>query len=124
MLLKRRKGEELTYARVDSCDTSSANTTCKEFVDGGRKSAALAVSINAVRNYTIKKGKMKGEDMAFLEVEDHSSPLDNVVIFPENLEKYKNLLYEGNTVLLSGNRSKKEGQRNNDSLVIERVRQI
>jgi DNA polymerase-3 subunit alpha len=117
-------GVPITYSKVDSCDTSSANTTCKEFVDGGRKSAALAVSINAVRKYTIKKGKMKGEDMAFLEVEDHSSPLDNVVIFPENLEKYKSLLYEGNTVLLSGNRSKKEGQRNNDSLIIERVRQI
>tara|TARA_B100000749_G_C18446852_1_gene474624 strand:+ start:1431 stop:3017 length:1587 start_codon:yes stop_codon:yes gene_type:complete len=117
-------GVPITYSKVDSCDTSSANTTCKEFVNGGRKSAALAVSINAVRNYTVKKGKMKGEDMAFLEVEDHSSPLDNVVIFPENLEKYKNLLYEGNTVLLSGNRSKKEGQRNNDSLIIERVRQI
>jgi len=117
-------GVPITYSKVDSCDTSSANTTCKEFVNGGRKSAALAVSINAVRNYTIKKGKMKGEDMAFLEVEDHSSPLDNVVIFPENLEKYKSLLYEGNTVLLSGNRSKKEGQRNNDSLIIERVRQI
>ena len=42
----------------------------------------------------------------------------------ENLEKYKSLLYEGNTVLLSGNRSTKDGQKNNDSLVIERVRQI
>ena len=117
-------GVPITYSKVDSCDTSSANATCKEFVNGGRKSAALAVSINAVRNYTIKKGKMKGEDMAFLEVEDHSSPLDNVVIFPENLEKYKNLLYEGNTVLLSGNRSQKKGERNNDSLIVERVRQI
>ena len=117
-------GVPITYSKVDACDTSSANSTCKEFIDGGRKSAVLAVSINAVRNYTIKKGKMKGEDMAFLEVEDYSSPLDNVVIFPENLSEYKNLLYEGNTVLLSGNRSKKEGQRNNDSLVIERVRQI
>ena len=63
-------GVPITYSKVDSCDTSSANATCKEFIDGGRKSAALAVSINAVRNYKIKRGKMKGEDMAFLEVED------------------------------------------------------
>ena len=117
-------GVPITYSKVDSCDTSAANATCKDFLNGEKKNVSLAVSINSVRPYTIKKGKNKGSEMAFLSVEDGSSPLENIAIFTDQWLEYKNLLYEGNTVMLTGSRSSKGGYEKNDSLVVNRVRQI
>ena len=118
-------GVPITYSKVDSCDTSSANATCKDFLNGGKvKDVALAVSINSVRPYTLKKGQNKGKDMAFLCVEDHTSPLDNVAIFADQWEKYRNLLYEGNTVVIYGGESKRGKYRSDSSLIVERVWQI
>ena len=62
--------------------------------------------------------------MAFLSVEDHTSPLDNVTIFADQWEKYSNILYEGNTVVIYGGESKKGKYRSDNSLIIERVWQI
>ena len=109
---------------MDSCDTSSANATCKDFLNGKVKDVALAVSISSVRPYTLKKGKNKGRDMAFLCVEDQTSPLDNIAIFADEWEEYRNILYEGNTVVIYGGESRKGKYRSDSSLVIERVWQI
>jgi len=57
--------------------------------------------------------------MAFLSVEDSTCELDDVIIFPEALEKNKDLLYHGNTVLLSGSVEKKD-----DAFIIKKVSQI
>jgi DNA polymerase III alpha subunit len=57
--------------------------------------------------------------MAFLSVEDSTCELDDVIIFPEALEKNKDLLYQGNTVLLSGSVEKKD-----DAFIIKKVSQI
>jgi len=117
-------GVPITYSTVDSCDTSSANTTCKEFLNGKGKEVALAVSINSVRPYTLKKGKNKGKDMAFLSVEDQTSPLDDVAIFADEWKDYRNLLYEGNTVVIYGGESRRGKYKSDRSLIIERVWQI
>ena len=65
-------GVPLTYSKVESCDTSMADTTCKEFLDGKKGKMKLAVTLTDIRKYTIKKGKSKGQDMAFLCVEDQT----------------------------------------------------
>ena len=117
-------GVPITYSKVDSCDTSSANATCKDFLNGKVKDVALAVSISSVRPYTLKKGKNKGRDMAFLCVEDQTSPLDYIAIFADEWEEYRNILYEGNTVVIYGGESRKGKYRSDSSLVIERVWQI
>ena len=57
--------------------------------------------------------------MAFLSVEDSTCELDDVIIFPEALEKNKDLLYQDNTVLLSGSVEKKD-----DAFIIKKVSQI
>ena len=116
---ERLLGVALSYSKVDSCDTTSVNTTCKEFSDGKKGKITLGVEIKSCREWTIAKGKMKGEKMAFLSVEDGTSDADSVVVFPENWEKFKSLLKEGNTVLLCGETSK-----HRDGRVVDKVFQI
>ena len=116
---ERLLGVCLTYSRIDSCDTSSSNTTCKEFVDGKGGKMSMAVEIKSCRGWSIKKGKMKNKEMAFITVEDNSCELSSVIAFPDAWEENKKLLTEGNTVLMIGERSK-----NRDSFVVENVSQI
>ena len=112
-------GTCLTYSKVDSCDTGAANSTCKEFLSGRNGTAVLAVAVKSSREYEITRGQSKGQKMGFLTVEDGSCELDNVVCFSEEWAKNKHLLYEGNTILVTGQRSKKK-----DSLIVQKVFQI
>ena len=112
-------GASLTYSKVESCDTAAANATCKEFVNGRRGAIILAVAIKAAREYQISRGQSKGQNMGFLTVEDASCELDNVICFSDEWKQNKHLLYEGNTVLITGERSKKK-----DSLIVQKVFQI
>ena len=118
---ERYLGVPLTYSKVESCDTSMADTTCKEFLDGKKGKMKLAVTLTDVRKYTIKKGKSQGKDMAFLCVEDQTGSVDSVTIFPEELQKYKEILYGENTVILSCATSRKSDY---DGMVVEDVFQI
>ena len=114
-------GISLTCNKVDEYDTSRANCTCKEFIDGfnSQKGIVLAVKIDSVREWTIKKGKAKGMKMGFVTVSDTSCSLDNVTAFSEEWEKYKKMLHEGNTVLMRGMKDKNRG-----SFLIKKVEQL
>tara|TARA_R110002020_G_scaffold107583_11_gene249689 strand:+ start:949 stop:2595 length:1647 start_codon:yes stop_codon:yes gene_type:complete len=112
-------GVSITYSKVDSCDTSRANCTCKEIFEGREGKVIIAVSISRCEEYTITRGKSKGMKMGFLTVEDSTCELDSVVIFSEEWLKYKDLLVEGNTVLISG-----EKTGNREGIVIKGVSQI
>lgn len=114
-------GISLTCNKVDEYDTSRANCTCKEFIDGfnSQKGIVLAVKIDSVREWTIKKGKAKGMKMGFVTVSDTSCSLDSVTAFSEEWDKYKKMLHEGNTVLLRGMKDKNRG-----SFLIKKVEQL
>ena len=114
-------GISLTCNKVDEYDTSRANCTCKEFIDGfnSQKGIVLAVKIDSVREWTIKKGKAKGMKMGFVTVSDTSCSLDSVTAFSEEWEKYKKMLHEGNTVLMRGVKDKNRG-----SFLIKKVEQL
>ena len=58
--------------------------------------------------------------MAFIVAEDSSGVLDGITIFPEQYEQFKDLLIENNTVVLSGEVSKKD----NTSIIVNKVTQI
>ena len=58
--------------------------------------------------------------MAFLCVEDGSGSVDSITVFPECYEEHRDLLVEGNTVLMLGEISK----RDNTSLIVNKVSQI
>ena len=87
-------GISLTCNKVDEYDTTRANCTCKEFIDGfeSQHGAVIAVQIESVREWTIKKGKAKGNKMGFVVASDNSCCLDNITAFSEEWDKYKNLL--------------------------------
>lgn len=110
-------GCPITLTKVETVDTSLANTTCKEIVNGKRgANICIVANIKTISEYTIKNGDSKGQKMAFLTIEDDTCMLDNVVAFPSVKEKYKYILYEGNNLVLCGNTKGK-----NDSLIIEKI---
>jgi DNA polymerase III alpha subunit len=114
-------GISLTCNKVDEYDTSNANCTCKEFIDGFRSQdgISIAVQVESVREWTIKKGKAKGLKMGFITVSDTSCSMDSVTAFSEEWEKFKKMIYEGNTVLMRGMRDSKRG-----SFLIKKVEQL
>ena len=112
-------GVSITYSKIDSCDVTSANSTCKEILDGKKGKSSIAVEVKRVAEWNIKKGKSAGKQMAFLTVEDNTCELDDVVVFPDAWEEYASLLSEQNTVIISG-----ETQKNKDGFVVNKVHQI
>lgn len=114
-------GVALTCARVDEYDTSRANCTCKEYIDGfnSQKGIRIAAQIDYVREWKIKKGNSKGQKMAFLTISDGTCSLDNITMFSDEWDKYKKDIREGQIALLIGNRDIKRG-----SFIIKSVSKI
>ena len=114
-------GVALTCARVDEYDTSRANCTCKEYVDGfnSQKGIRIAAQIDYIREWKIKKGNSKGQKMAFITASDGTCSLDNITMFSDEWTKYQKDLTEGQIVLLIGNRDIKRG-----SFIIKSISKI
>ncbi len=104
-------GVSLTCARVDEYDTSGANCTCKEYVDGfnSRNGIRIAAQVDAVREWKIKNGNAKGKTMGFVTISDGTCNLDSVTVFSDEWEKYKKLISEGEILLMIGSRDTKRG---------------
>jgi len=112
-------GISITYCKVDSCDTSRVNSTCKEYLDGKRGFLIFGVVIQSIREIKVKKGNSAGKKMAFMTIADNSCALSDVCVFPEDYSKYAEFLLEGNTVLIRGEKDMKK-----DSLIVKEVWQI
>ena len=114
-------GVALTCARVDEYDTSRANCTCKEYMDGfnSQKGIRIAAQIDTVREWKIKKGNAKGQKMAFVTISDGTCSLDSVTLFSDEWSKYNKEIKEGNIVLFIGSRDNKRG-----SLLIKSISKI
>ena len=114
-------GIALTYSRIEAHNTSLANTTIKEFINGKRGNIKMAVTISEVKKYVAKKGKAIGLEMAFLCVEDTTGTMDTVTVFHDQWSSYKNILYEGNNVIMTGQDSKKRRYQLDDSFILNEV---
>jgi len=114
-------GVSLTCARVDEYDTSRANCTCKEYIDGfnSQKGIRIAAQIDTVREWKIKKGNSKGQKMGFVTISDGTCSLDSVTLFSDEWSKYNKQIKEGNIMLFIGNRDNKRG-----SLLIKSISKI
>jgi len=111
----------LTCNKVDGLDLNMVTNLCQDVSSGViTKKANLAIEIVRVKIVKTKRGKNPGQEMAFLTVEDGSGSLEDVVIFPEPYEKYKDLLLDNNTVLLMGEVDK----RKKTSFIVNQVSQI
>ena len=113
-------GCPVSMARVETSDTSAANTTCREIVNGKRgKDICVVANVQRVSDYTITKGESKGQLMSFLTIEDDSCMLDSVIVFPKVREKYKYVLYEGNNLIFCGSVEK-----NDNSFIVNQIDEI
>ena len=113
-------GCPISLSRVETSDTSAANTTCKEIVNGKRgKNLCIVANIQRLSEYKVKKGESKDQLMAFLTIEDETCMLDSVIAFPSVKEKYKYVLYEGNNLIFCGSVTGKD-----NSFIIDTIHEI
>ena len=100
-------GIPITYGKVDAYeDVQNATATCKEIVQGRPGTNILGVEILNCKEILTKTGKKPGSPMCFLTVTDGTSIMDNVVCFPKEYKMFKGDFYEGNMILLCGEKSK------------------
>lgn len=113
-------GCPVSLSKVETSDTSAANTTCKEIVNGKKgKNLCVVANVQRVSDYKITKGESIGQTMSFLTIEDDSCMLDSVIVFPKVKEKYKYILYEGNNLIFCGSVSE-----NDSSFIINTIHEI
>ncbi len=116
----RLLGCPVSISKVEMSDTSAANTTCKDIVNGKKgKGLCVVGNIQRLADYKIKKGESKGKFMSFLTIEDDTCILDSVIIFPKVKDKYKYILYEGNNLIFCGSVNK-----NDSSFIVEKIYEI
>lgn len=114
-------GVPITCSKLDTCDsTLTADTTCKEFLQGKTGKMSIAVEITESSEYIISKGKMKGQKMMFLSAEDSTASVDSITIFPRTLAGHEPLLIKGSTVLLTGQRDRQR----TESFIVDKITQI
>jgi len=113
-------GCPVSMTRVETSDTSAANTTCKDVINGKKgKDLCIVANVQRVADYTITKGESKGQTMCFLTIEDDTCILDSVIVFPKARDKYKYILYEGNNLIFCGNVADHE-----TSFIINQIHEI
>lgn len=111
-------GTALSCSELDGCaDASLATHTCLDFKEKRTDSAVIAATIVDYREHTIKK---TGEKMCFLTIQDDSTELGDVIIFPSDYEDCNSIIYHNSHVLLVGERSKK----NPATFVVKKAVQI
>lgn len=97
----------LTCSKVDGLDIINSTNMCQDVAKGTiTGKAILAAEIVRIKIVKTKNGKNPGQEMAFLSLEDGSGDLEDVVIFPDGYKENKDVLIEGNTVLLHGEAKK------------------
>lgn len=114
-------GCPVSLSKIDAVDSSIANTTCKDIMNGKRgKDICIVANIQRVANHKINKAnsKQKGKTMSFLTIEDSTCSLDSVIIFPDTRDKYQYILYEGANLMLCGEVEK------DNSFIVEKIHEI
>lgn len=113
-------GCPITMTKIETSDTSSANTYCKDVINGKRgKDLCIVGNIIKLSDYKIKKGESKDKLMSFLTIEDETCILDGVIVFPKVKEKYKYILYEGNNLLFCGSVSGHD-----NAFIVDKIHEI
>lgn len=111
-------GISMTYNIMEAKKIVS-DYTCSDFLLGKNGKIEIAAEVSSLRETVIKNGKSVGKKMAFLNFRDTTGNI-NAVCFAEVYEKNTSILFEGNTVLVSGFRSKKDDK----TLTVTNVKQI
>lgn len=112
-------GIALTCTRIADKNTYAVNTSCKEFENFTGKSVIIAGELQVVKVIKIKNGKQCGRNMAFLSLIDETGMLDDITVFADAYDQFKNLLQVNNTIMIRGKKDKKRS-----SLVVDEIYQL
>ena len=99
-------GAAISCSKLDSYDITMTNTNCKDFKTTLLSDIIIAGEISNINYVKTKKGKNPGQEMVFVSIEDSYGLLDSVIFFPEQLNTYKNHLFEGNVLIFVGKKTK------------------
>jgi DNA polymerase III alpha subunit len=110
-------GISITYARIDGCDISDVNATCKECVSGRTGSLVLGVDVQEVRETKTKKGKNPGQKMGRMVLSDNTCAI-NAVCFPNEWKEFQHLFVKDNSLIVQGEREKNNDY---DSFIVKRA---
>lgn len=110
-------GYGLTCSKIDMYDISMTNSTCRDVKNSNISSnILLAGEIDSINIVKTKNGKSKGMDMAFISLSDSTGSLDSVICFAEQYKQFKNVLFDGNIIIIKGQKSKTK-----DGLIVEKI---
>jgi DNA polymerase-3 subunit alpha len=110
-------GCSITCSKVDMYDITMTNTTCKDFKTSLMSdNLILCGEIDNLSVTKTKTGKNPGLEMSFVTLSDGTGALDSVIFFPEAYKAYRNILFQGNVIIVKGSRSK-----NGDSFIVEKT---
>ena len=117
-------GVNITATMLDECKTRyKANCSCLEYNQGfgQQKDAKIIVAgrVDSVRKTKTKRGDNPGQEMAFIEASDETGTINSMVVFPDYWSEYKNMIVEGNRLLICGNRND-----DNSSFIVKLVEQL
>lgn len=111
-------GYPVTCQKIDSCDVSLVNTTCKDFMMGKDDDfMILGVEIRSLMEKTIGRGKNAGQQFASFKLMDASCGVD-AIAWPETWTQFKNVLTVGNSVIIQAERNFKK---KDDTMIIKKV---
>jgi DNA polymerase III alpha subunit len=102
-------GLSLSCTKVDACDLSDVNASCRDVLAGRTGFLVLGVEVRQLREVRTKKGKNPGSKMAFLTLSDGSGSLEGVTCFPDVYARHAALLRDGETVLAQVENDKRGG---------------
>jgi len=109
-------GTAISCSKLDSYDIDMTNVDCRAFKNNDSTSnIVIAGEITNINVIKTKKGKLSGQEMSFVSIEDQTGSLDSVIFFPETYAKYKHHLFENNILIFVGNKSKTK-----DGLVVDK----
>lgn len=113
-------GVSITCSKIDEYDLCSANADCRSINNGtyNKKNIIVGAEITDINVIKTKKGVNPGQEMCFLRISDNTGSCD-IVVFPEEYRKYKDMLVTNNTVMLNLEPSKK-----NDGVILQKCWQL
>lgn len=99
-------GISISCSKLDACDTSSVNCSCSEFADvesGSNRQLTIGVIIERLSPW---RPKNSPKPLAFMTCRDESGSIE-VMAGDKLYEQYNNMLFQGNTVVITGVKDKK-----------------
>lgn len=106
---KEYLGLPISVSGVDVVQAGVETTNCLEACNAPHKNMIIKAAIESERCFKIKKGKNQGSQMCVCTLEDEYGLVEGI-LWPDKLEDYEHLIYEGNVVLIFANPSSKEKQ--------------